>query len=230
MNTHEQLLQAKLQRIRELHKIEPERTALLVIDMQHGFLDPGASLEVPKGRDALANIASLIEACREKGAPVIFTEFIYETAVPCLRGDPFGPEHLPPVPGSQTGFGHPSGNCLIGPGAGAGVESAKTVDALAPRAEELVVRAHTYDKFYGTPLDLALHSRGIDRLIVTGVTTDVCVNATVIAASTRNYRVIAISDGMATIHEDIHRACLKIWANKFARVASTSEALAELRQ
>lgn len=228
MKTIEEIQQTKRERIRELHRLEPGRTALLVIDMQHGFLDPGASLEVPKGRDILPNVAKLVAACRERGVPVIFTEFVYATAVPCLRGDPFGPEHLPAAKGQGTGYGHRSSNCLIGPGAGQGSESAATVEALAPRREELVVRAHTYDKFFGTPLDLALRSRAIDRVLVTGVTTDICVNATILAASTRNYRVIAVSDGMAAIHEALHQACLQIWQNKFARVASTEEALEEL--
>jgi ureidoacrylate peracid hydrolase len=198
--------------------------------MQHGFLDEGASLEVPKGREILPNVARLVSACRNKGVPVIFTEFVYATNVPCLRGDPFGPEHLPAVPGQPTGFGYPSSNCLIGAAPGQGPESARTVQALAPRPDELVVQAHTYDKFYGTPLDLALRSRGIDRLIVTGVTTDICVNATIISASTRNYYVIAVSDGMAAIHDHLHRACLEIWQNKLARVASTGELLEELAE
>jgi biuret amidohydrolase len=230
MNSHQDLIQAKTNRIKDLHSIKPGHTALLVIDMQNGFLDPGASLEVPKGRDLIPCITLLIQACRETGAPVIFTEFVYSAAVPCLRGDPFGPEHLPANAGQPTGFGRHSSNCLVGPGAGEGVESARTIEALAPMAGELVVAAHAYDKFYGTPLDLALRCRGIDRLIVTGVTTDVCVNATIIAASTRNYRVIAISDGMAAVHEHFHHACLQIWANKFARVTTSSEALAELRR
>ena len=92
----------------------------------------------------------------------------------------------------------------------------------------MVIQGHTYDKFYGTPLDLALRSQNIDRLLLTGVTTDVCVNSTLIAASTRNYRVTAVTDGMATIHDHIHDACLQIWENKFARLKSTAELLAEL--
>jgi nicotinamidase-related amidase len=191
-------------------------------------LDEGASLEVPKGREILPNVVRLVEACRGRNVPVVFTEFGYTTAVPCLRGDPFGPEHLPARPGQPAGFGHPSSNCLVRPGAGQGVESAATVQALAPRPGDLVVQAHTYDKFYGTPLDLALRSQTIDRLIVTGVTTDICVNATILAAATRNYRVVAVPDGMAAIHDHLHQACLEIWQNKFAHIASTAEILEEL--
>jgi hypothetical protein len=159
----------------------------------------------------------------------LFTEFVYSTTIPALRGDPFGPEHLPGEPGAPRGFGLPSSSCLIGERPGIGAESSDTVVDLAAREDELVIRAHTYDKFYGTPLELALRARGVDRLIVTGVTTDVCVNSTVLSAANRNYRVIAVTDGMATIHDHIHEACLEIWRNKFARLASTDEVLRELR-
>lgn len=219
----------KLQRIEQTHQISPGSSALIVVDMQHGFLDDGASLEVPKGRAILPNVVQLVEACRTKRIPVIFTEFVYATMIPCLRGDPFGVEHLPAGENESTGFGHPSSNCLIGPQAGEGAESAATVDGLAPRDEELVIQGHTYDKFYGTHLDLALRSQNMDRLMLTGVTTDVCVNATLMSAATRNYRVTAVTDGMATINDSLHDACLQIWQNKFARLKTTAELLSELR-
>ena len=225
----EEALQLKADAIARSHQIIAPTTALLVIDMQHGFLDPGASLEVPKGREIIPNISSLIEACRHAGARVVFTEFVYSPLIPCLRGDPFGPEHLPTKSQQATGFGRPSSNCLIGADPGQGPESAATVGELAPLDGELVIQAHTYDKFYGTSLDLALRSWHIDRLIVTGVTTDVCVNSTILSAANRNYRVIAVPDGMATIHDHIHQACLDIWQNKFARLATTTDVVAELR-
>src|ERR1051325_10283754 len=97
-------------RIQELHRCDPAHTALLVVDMQHAFLDQGASLEVPRGREIVSNIRRLVECCRAEGAPVIFTQFVYSPAVPCLRGDPFGIDHQPAVNGQITGFGHPSSN------------------------------------------------------------------------------------------------------------------------
>jgi biuret amidohydrolase len=224
----DELLRSKQSRIEQSHRVIPATTALLVIDMQHGFLDQGAALEVPKGREVVPNVARLIEKCRAANVRVVFTEFVYSTIIPTLRGDPFGPEHLPAGAGATTGFGSPSSNCLIGPNPGTGAESSATIDALAPRAGELVIRAHTYDKFYGTPLELALHTWGVDRLIVAGVTTDICVNSTILAAANRNYRVIAVTDGMAAIHDHLHQACLDIWRNKFARLVQADEVLAEL--
>ena len=76
-------------RIEKKHRLVPGKSALLVIDMQHGFLDEGASLEVAAGRAIIPIIRSLVDAFRAKGAPVIFTEFVYADNVPCLTGRPF---------------------------------------------------------------------------------------------------------------------------------------------
>jgi len=224
----DEILHARQERIDQLHRCRPGRTALLVVDMQHGFLDPGAALEVPQGREIIPNVRRLIGVCREKGVPVIFTEFVYSTAVPCLRGDPFGIEHLPVADGEPTGFGHPSSNCLIGPGTEDGPNSAQTVAELAPGPDELVVRSHTYDKFCDTPLDLALRSRDVRYLAVTGVVTDVCVNATLMTAAMRDYRVTAVTDGVATLWPELQQACFAIWQRKFARLRTTAELVAEL--
>lgn len=218
------------ERIDELHRVQPGRTALLVIDMQHGFLDEGAALEVPPGRAIIPNLRRLISACREQRVPVIFTEFVYETAIPCLRGDPFGPEHLPAQPGEPTGFGRPSSNCLIGPNPEQGANSADTVPDLAPRPDELVIRGHTYDKFYGTPLDLALRSQDIRYLLITGIVTEVCVNSTLLSAATRDYRVTAVTDGVATVWPELQQACFQIWRRKFARLRTVDEVIAELHR
>jgi ureidoacrylate peracid hydrolase len=228
MTAADELARRKQERIDGLHRLEPARTALLVIDMQRGFLEPGAALEVPPGRAIIPNLQRLIETCRRQGVPVVFTEFVYASAVPCLRGDPFGLEHLPARPGQPTGFGLPSSNCLIGAGATEGPNSADTIAELAPRPDELVVRGHTYDKFLGTPLDLALRSRDVRRLVITGILTDVCVNCTLLSAANLDYRVTAVTDGVATLWPELQEACFSIWRRKFARLRTTAEVIAEL--
>jgi ureidoacrylate peracid hydrolase len=211
-----------------VHRLEPGRTALLVIDMQRGFLEPRAALEVPAGRAIIPEVRRLIVACRERRVPVIFTQFVYATAVPCLRGDPFGPEHLPARPGEPTGFGRPSGNCLIPPDAEPGPDSVEIVPELAPRPGELVVRGHTYDKFHGTPLDLALRSQDVRYLVIAGVVTEICVNCTLLSAANRDYRVTAVTDGVASPWPDLQGACFEIWRRKFARLRTTGEVIAEI--
>ncbi len=227
MPTSEELNSRKDARVEELHRFVPNRTALLVIDMQRAFVDPGAALEVPQAQQIIPNLQKLIGCCREVGVPVVFTEFVYSPRVPCLRGDPFGPEHLPPSPGEPTGWGLPSGNALLGQ---EGPDSPEIIDELKPLPGELVIEAHAYDKFYGTPLDHALRAQDIRYLLVTGVTADICVNHTLMSATTREYRVTAVTDCTTTLWPEILEACFDIWRRKFARLLDSERAIQELRE
>ncbi len=225
MPTHDELVAEKVTRIQETHRMDPKRTALLVIDMQRSFLDPRSSLYVPTGSEILPVIQGLVEFCRGARVPVIFTEFLSMPEIPNLRKDPFGPEHLAPRPGQPTGWGMPSGNSLAG---STGPESPDTVEELRPLPGEVVIRAPGLDKFYGTPLDLVLRSLDIRYLLVTGLLADLCVAATVYAASTREYRVTAVTDGITTIWPDILKAVYDIFGRKLARLMTAAEARAEL--
>jgi ureidoacrylate peracid hydrolase len=221
----EELIARKAARIQEMHHMDPRRTALLVIDMQRAFMDPQSSLYVPTSRDILPHVKGLVTFCRGAGVPVIFTEFTSAPEVPNLRKDPFGPEHLAPQPGKATGWGMPSGSCLVG---SSGPESPETVDEVKPLPGEPVIHAYGLDKFYGTPLDLILRARDIRFLMVTGMLADLCVAATVYAASTREYRVTAVTDCITTIWPDILKAVFDIFGRKLARLMTAAEAAAEL--
>ena len=227
MLSAEELQAKKDARIEELHRFVAGRTALLVIDMQRAFVDQGAALEVPQAREIIPNIRRLITCCREVDVPVIYTGYVYGSSVPCLRGDPFGPEHLPPQPGAPTGWGMPSGNALLGQ---EGPNSPEIIEELKPLPTELVIQGHAYDKFYGTPLDLALRSRDIRYLILTGVTADICVNTTLMSATTREYRVTAVTDGTTTLWPHVLEVCFDIWKRKFSRLLDTERTIAELRE
>jgi nicotinamidase-related amidase len=225
MPTHDELVARKTARILETHRMDPGRTALLVIDMQRSFMDPSSSLYVPTAWDILPPVKGLIDFCRASRLPVIFTEFTSAPEIPNLRKDPFGPEHLLPEPGQPTGWGMPSGNSVVGT---SGPESPGIVDEVKPLPGEVVIHAHGLDKFYGTPLDLVLRSLDIRSLMVTGMLADLCVAATVYAATTREYRVTVITDGITTIWPEIQAAVLDIFGRKLARLATASEAQAEL--
>jgi nicotinamidase-related amidase len=225
MPTHDELVARKAARIQEFHRMDPARTALLVIDMQRSFMDPASSLYVPTAWDILPPVKGLIEFCRSARVPVIFTEFTSAPEIPNLRKDPFGPEHLIPEPGQPTGWGMPSGNSLVG---SQGPESPATIDEVKPLPGEVVIRAPGLDKFYGTPLDLVLRSLDVRYLMVTGMLADLCVAATVYAATTREYRVTAIVDGITTIWPEILKAVFDIFGRKLARLMTAAEAQAEL--
>jgi ureidoacrylate peracid hydrolase len=198
--------------------LERARTALLVVDMQRGFLDPGEALEVPPARDIVPAIRRLLDGFRARRLPVVFTEFTYSPAVPVLVGE-LHPEHKPATPGAPRGFGRPSSNCLEGS------DSARTIAALAPRPGEPVIRKRWYDGFAGTELDGALRARGVASLVMTGTMTDICVLATVVGAFNREYRVTVVADAVATLWPEIQRATLDIVGRAFGRVVSSKEVL-----
>ena len=197
-------------------RLEPGRTALLVVDMQRGFLRPGEAMEVAPARECVPRIRALLDTFRAKRLPVAFTEFVYSEAAPLLVGE-LHPEHKPARPGAPTGFGRPSSACLEG------TPSAETVEELRPAPGELVVRKRWYDGFAGTPLDGALRARGVTSLVVTGTMTDICVLATVIGAFNREYRVTVADDGVATLWPEIQRATLDIIGRAYGRVVTAKE-------
>jgi ureidoacrylate peracid hydrolase len=196
--------------------LRPASTALLVIDMQRGFVDVGEAMEVPAAREAVPRIRALVELFRARRRPVIFTEFVYSEAAPLLVGA-LHPEHRRAEPGAPRGFGRPSSSCHEDD------PSVTTVPALAPRADELVIRKRWYDAFAGTPLAGALRARGIDTLVVTGTMTDICVLATVIGGFNHEFRITVVEDAVTTLWDEIQRATLDIIARAYGRVTTTKE-------
>jgi ureidoacrylate peracid hydrolase len=193
----------------------------VVVDMQRAFVEEGQAMEVPPAREVVPRIQALVEIFRETRLPVVFTEFTYSPAAPLLVGA-LHPEHRPAEPGMPTGFGRPSSSCLVGD------PHTAVIPELAPRADELVVRKHYYDGFNGTVLDGALRARGVTTLVLTGTMTDICVLATVIGGFNREYRMVVVEDGVATLWPDIQRATLDIVRRAYARVISAKELADEL--
>jgi ureidoacrylate peracid hydrolase len=206
---------------REAIPLDPARTALLVVDMQRAFVEPGQAMEVPPAREVVPRIQELITVFRAMRLPVVFTEFTYSPAAPLLVGE-LHPEHRPAAPGAPTGFGRPSSSCLDGE------DNARVIPELAPRADELVIRKHYYDGFNGTVLDGALRARGVTTLVITGTMTDICVLGTVVGGFNREYRLIVVEDGVATLWPEVQRATLDIVRRAYARVLSAKEVADEL--
>jgi len=205
----------------EALKLAPGKTALLVVDMQRAFLDPGEAMEVPPARDIVPQIQALLDLFRGKRLPVVFTEFTYSEAVPVLVGL-LHPEHRRAAPGAPRGFGKPSSSCLEGEA------NVRVVPDLAPRPGELVVTKQYYDGFNGTALDAALRARGVTHLVLTGTMTDICVLGTVIGGMNREYRMTVVEDATATLWPEIQRATLDIIARAYARVLTTKQIAEEI--
>jgi len=199
----------------------PGRTALLVVDMQRAFLEPGEAMEVPPARDVVPRIGELIAIFRDRRLPVVFTRFTYSAAAPLLVGE-LHPEHRPATPGAPVGLGRPSSSCLEAQ------DNVGIVPDLEPHAGELVIDKRYYDGFNGTVLDGALRARGITTLVVTGTMTDICVLATVVGGFNREYRMVVVEDGVATLWPAIQDAALDILGRAYARVTSAKDVASQL--
>ena len=199
-------------------RLEPRRTALVVVDMQRGFVEAGEAMEVPPARDTVPVIRTLLDAFRAARLPVVFTAFVYSPDVPLLVGE-LHPEHRPAPAGAPRGFGRPSSCCLEGD------PSAEVIDALAPREGEPVIHKRRYDAFAGSDLDGVLRARQVTSLVVTGTMTDICVLATVAGAFNREYRVTVVEDAVSTLWPDIQRATLDIIGRAFGRVVSSKSVI-----
>ena len=197
------------------------RTALIVVDMQRAFLEPGEAMEVPPAREVVPRIQALLTAFRARRLPVVFTEFLYTEAAPLLVGE-LHPEHRRAAPGAARGFGRPSSSCL------AGELNVATVAELAPHPDELVVQKPYYDAFHGTVLDGALRARGVTHLVITGTMTDICVLATVVGGFNREYRITVVEDGVATLWPEIQRATLDIIGRAYGRVQPAKTVVDEI--
>lgn len=197
------------------------RTALIVVDMQRAFLEPGEAMEVPPAREVVPRIQALLTVFRARRLPVVFTEFLYTEAAPLLVGE-LHPEHRRAAPGAARGFGRPSSSCL------AGELNVATVAELAPHPDELVVQKPYYDAFHGTVLDGALRAREVTHLVMTGTLTDICVLATVVGGFNREYRITVVEDGVATLWPEIQRATLDIIGRAYGRVQPAKTVVDEI--
>ena len=154
-------------------RVDPARTALIVVDMQNDFVKDGGSLVVPDAEDTLPAIRRLLDLARESGMRVVFTQDTH------AEGDPeweIWPEHV-----REESWGW------------------RIVDELAPHEDELVIPKVRYDAFYGTHLDHYLRLWGVDTLIVCGTVASICVHYTAASAALRWYGVIVPRDATSAL-------------------------------
>src|ERR1700753_1370658 len=166
-------------------------TALVIIDMQRDFLEPGGFGET-LGNDvsqlsrAIKPCADVLAAARAAGMLVVHTR---EGHLPDLSDAP--PAKIERgAPSLRIGDPGPMGRILIRGEAGHDI-----ISALYPLDDEIVIDKPGKGAFYATELGDVLHKYGIKNLLVCGVTTEVCVNTTVREANDRGYRCVVISDG-----------------------------------
>jgi nicotinamidase-related amidase len=186
--------------------IDLAKTALVMIDMQRDFLEPGGFGET-LGNDvsllarAITPCRALLEAMRARGVLIIHTR---EGHRPDLSDAPKAKVERG-APSMRIGAPGPMGRILI-----RGERGHDIIDALAPRKGEPVIDKPGKGAFYATDLGPMLHLRGIETLIVCGVTTEVCVHTTVREANDRGYKCLVPGDCCASYFPEFHEMGLKM--------------------
>lgn len=202
-------------------------TALIIIDMQRDFLEPGGFGE-SLGNDvsllaaAVAPAAALLAAARRAGLLVVHTR---EGHRPDLSDAP--PAKIERgTPSARIGDPGPMGRILIRGEAGHDI-----VPALAPVPGEPVIDKPGKGAFYATDLAGILNARRIETLLVCGVTTEVCVHTTVREANDRGYRCVVVADACASYIPAFHEAgiaMIKAQGGIFGWVARSGDVAAAL--
>lgn len=202
-------------------RLDPKKSALLVIDMQNAFLEEGSPLEVPMARKQVPVIKKLLRFCRERQIPVAFTAF-------CVGPDFHYPFYWKMA--KQRGLLLDPPECTLWEGK----HETAIYGELLPQPGERVIKKSGYDAFANTELEQILRSLHISYLIITGTVTNWCVDSTARSAFHRFYNVVVVADGVSmseragTSAEVWQNMELDLFAEAFGRVMNSEEVIKEL--
>ncbi len=198
-------------------EINPAKTALLVIDMQKYFLEPGMAAEVPQAREIVPNINRLADSLRKAGGQVVwvittFDENIYENWSVLLKL--FSRERCDAMIEniSKGGEGH------------------GLWPDLEIEEDDWTIEKNRFSAFIGgsSNLEEKLKKADIDTVIITGTLTDVCCETTARDAMMLNFKTVMIADANAAGSDEDHNDALNAMARLFADVISTDEMIEKL--
>jgi nicotinamidase-related amidase len=209
------------------YSFDPQRTALIVIDMQRDFLEPGGfgdtlGNDVGRLQAIVPTTRRLMDGCRAAGIHVIHTR---ECHKPDLTDCPPA-KRLRGSPTLRIGDPGPMGRILI-----QGEPGADIVLDLYPQPGETVIDKPGKGSFYATPLPGLLAQKGITHLLVAGVTTEVCVQTTMREANDRGFECLLVEDATESYFAEFKAATLAMVRAQGAIVgwtATTSQVLAAL--
>jgi len=210
-------------------EFDPQTTALVIIDMQRDFVDPGGFGEalgnnVSLLRKAIPPTKRVLQAAREAKLLVIHTR---EGHRPDLSDLPAAKKARGKLP---VGIGDkgPMGRILV-----RGEYGHDIIDELKPNPDEPVIDKPGKGAFYATDFDSVLKHRGIKQLVVCGVTTEVCVNTTVREANDRGYDCLVLEDCVASYFPEFQEAGIKMIKAQggiFGWVTNSTQFLEALQQ
>lgn len=200
-------------------RLEPKRTALVVVDMQNTFCEPGAPAEVPASRGILDPINSFTRRARPLGVQVVW------------------------VLHANTRRGQRSDWDLFFENVVSDDVRLRTIDSLAPgkqsvykgletAPEDLTIIKNRYSALIAgsSSLERTMRSMGIDTVLIAGTKTNVCCEATARDAMMLDFKVVMLEDCCGALSDDEHRAALETFIQQFGDVMTGDEALAALQQ
>jgi ureidoacrylate peracid hydrolase len=192
---------------------DPARTAHLIVDLQNGFMEQGATVEIPEAREIVTNVNRISAAVRGAGGLNIFIRYLIDDTTLINWSSWF------------TDFATPARREAMEATFRKGCHGFELWPGLEVKAADLIVDKTRFGAFVPGSSDLRemLMARGIDTLIITGTATNVCCESTARDAMQMNYKVIFIADGNATNTDAEHNATLNNMAALFADVMTTQE-------
>jgi len=198
--------------------MDPSRTAHIIVDLQNGFMEPGATVELPVARDIVPNVNKISQAVRAAGGINVFIRYLIDeetlTNWSSWFRDFASPQRRQAM--IET-FSKDCHGFALWPG-------------LDVQSTDLIVDKTRFGAFVpgSSKLHEILQSRDIDTLIITGTATNVCCESTARDAMQMNYKIIFVADGNAAMTDAEHNATLNNMVNLFADVMTTSEVVGSL--
>jgi ureidoacrylate peracid hydrolase len=193
--------------------LDPAKTAHLIVDLQNGFMEQGALVEIAEAREIVPNVNRISAAVRAAGGTNIFIRYLIDDAVRQNWSTWF------------TDFSSPERRKAMDETFSKGCHGFELWPGLDVKAEDLIVDKTRFGAFVpgSSELHEILQARGLDTLIITGTATNVCCESTARDAMQMNYKVIFMADGNATNTDAEHNATLNNMAALFADVMTTEE-------